>query len=117
MTSRIEAKLSRIPSTNPASTAPGKEPMPPTTTTTKLDHEEIHAHVIVGRVDRRVHNARQTRDGSGDAEHDGKAAVDVDAQEANSFTVRHTGTYNHPEGGKLQEGKHGTDQIIAEKQK
>ena len=36
MTSFIEAKLSRMPSRKPASTAPGSEPMPPTTTTTKL---------------------------------------------------------------------------------
>ena len=34
MTCRIEAKLSSIPSNRPAATAPGNEPIPPTTTTT-----------------------------------------------------------------------------------
>ena len=36
LTSFIAAKLCRIPSRNPASTAPGSDPIPPTTTTTKL---------------------------------------------------------------------------------
>ena len=35
-TSFIEAKLCRMPSRNPAVTAPPSEPIPPTTTTTKL---------------------------------------------------------------------------------
>ena len=83
--------------------------MPPTTTTTKAQHQEIHAHVIVGRVDRRVHDARKTCDGCGKAEHDGETAIDVDAQQADRLTVCHACAHHHAECGELQEGKHQPD--------
>ena len=75
----------------------------------ELKHKKVHAHVIVGRVDRRVHHTRQTRHRGREAEHDRKALVDVDAEQANGFAVGHTSPHNHPEGGELQEGKDSSD--------
>ena len=69
-------------------------------------HEEIEAHVVVWCNDRCIHNTRQTSHRSGKTEHKGKALVDVDAQQANRFTVCHASANNHSEGGELQEGKH-----------
>ena len=65
--------------------------------------------MIVGRVDGRIHDARQPRDSGGNAEHHGKAAVDVDAQQTDRFAVRHPGADDHAEGGELQEGKDRAD--------
>ena len=39
------------------------------------------------------------------AEHDGEATVDVDAQQAHRLAVGHAGADHHAEGGELQEGK------------
>jgi hypothetical protein len=47
----------------------------------EAQHQEVHAHVVVRRVDRRVHHARQDPRRGRDAEHDGEALVDVDAQQ------------------------------------
>src|SRR5690606_35315563 len=48
-------------------------------------------------------------DGS-EAEHDGEAPVDIDAQQSDGLAVGHAGADHHAEGGELQEGKHATDQ-------
>ena len=69
----------------------------------EAEHEEIHAHVEVGRVDRGVHRARHASHGGGEAEHQGEAAVNVDAEQAHGFTVCHAGADHHAEGGEAQE--------------
>mmetsp|Transcript_23278 Transcript_23278/g.40216 ORF Transcript_23278/g.40216 Transcript_23278/m.40216 type:complete len:543 (-) Transcript_23278:1165-2793(-) len=75
----------------------------------KAEDKEIHAHVVVGRVDRGVHHTCETRDRSRYPEHQREPAVDVDAQQLHSFPVGHPGPHNHPKGGELQERKDRTD--------
>jgi hypothetical protein len=42
-----------------------------------------------------------------DSEHDGEAALDVDAEQPDSLTVGHACAHHHAEGGELQEGEDG----------
>ncbi len=65
--------------------------------------------MIIGWVDRRVHHPGQTSDSGGDAEHDGKPAVDVDSQQAHGFAIRHASTYNHAKSGEAQEREDASD--------
>ena len=69
----------------------------------EAQHQEVHAQVIVGRQQRRVHHAGEAGDHGGKAEHDGEAAVDVDAEQAHRLAVGHAGADHHAEGGEAQE--------------
>ena len=53
----------------------------------EAQHQEVHAHVVVGTEDRRVHGAGQAGDDSGDAEHDGEAPVNVDTEDADGLAI------------------------------
>src|SRR5690606_8069594 len=80
------------------------------------DDEEIHAERVVRRKQRRVHDAGHACDDRRNAEHDGEAPIDVDAEDADRLAVSHAGTHDHAEGGELQEGEHSTDHRSCEKE-
>ena len=44
-------------------------------------------------------------DDGGKTEHDGEAAVDVDAEKPNGFAVGHAGAHHHAEGGEAEESE------------
>ena len=58
-------------------------------------------------------DAGHAGDDGGEAEHDGEAALDVDAEQPDRLAVAHAGAHHHAEGGEAQEGEHRGDDARA----
>ena len=55
------------------------------------EDQELHAHAIVGRDDRRIDRSGDAGDDRGKPEDDGEAPLDVDAEEPDRVAVAHAG--------------------------
>ena len=72
--------------------------------------------MVVGGEDGGVHDAGKTGDDGGDAEDDGEAPFDVDAEELDGGAVLHAGADDHAVGGVAEEGEDGADDGEGEEQ-
>src|SRR5690606_5065093 len=82
----------------------------------EAEHQEVHADMIVRRQERRVHDARHAGDDGGKAEHDGEAAIDIDAEQAHRLAIGHAGAHHHAEGCELEEGEDRADDYAGEQE-
>jgi hypothetical protein len=101
----MDAKDCRMPSRKPASDRARQRAHAADNDHHEGQHQEVHAHVVVRRQDRRVHHAGDAGDHRGEAEDDGEPALDVDAEQADRLAVGHARAHHHAEGGELQEGE------------
>ena len=85
------------PAIRPPRIAPGNEPTPPMTTTTKVSHQDRLAHVGRQRHHRRIDDAGKARRHRADAEHDHEHAVDVDAERIHHGRILDSGAHDHAE--------------------
>ena len=76
----------------------------------KAEDEEVHAHVIIGAENGRVHDAGKARDNSCDAENNGKAFVDIYTEKSDGFAIGHARAHDHAECRKPQERENRADQ-------
>ena len=92
-----------MPRRKPASHSAGQRSHAADHNNDKGQNQEVHTHVIIRRIDRRVHHTGKPGDRSGNTEHQREAPVDINAKQPDRFTIRHAGTHDHAEGGELQE--------------
>ena len=85
------------PAIRPPSIAPGNEPTPPITTTTKVCDQDVVADAGRQRHHRRVDDAGKAGGDRADREHDHEDAVDVDAERIDHHRVLDAGAHDHAE--------------------
>ena len=61
--------------------------------------------MVIGGINRRIHDTCKTCNCCGDTEHQRKSAVDINSEQANGFPICHAGTDYHAECGELQKTK------------